>query len=79
MRTSNSIRLEETRQPCCHFSAAVECSAMTTADERCGSYRCPFYKPEGCRDWVRIEDNDGINLMPPEEYYTAKRRVLSWG
>lgn len=78
MKTKNSIRLEETRQTCCHFNAAVECTGLTTSDERCGSYRCPFYKPKGCKDWVRIEDEDGCSLIPPEEYYAARGRKYSW-
>lgn len=79
MKTKNSIRLEETRQICCAYSITVNCSALTIADEQCGSYRCPFYKPQGCKDWVRIEDEDGCNLIPPEEYYDARRRQRSWG
>lgn len=78
MKTKNSIRLEETRQICCAYSITVNCSALTIADEQCGSCRCPFYKPSGCKDWIRIEDDDGVSLIPPEEYYTARRRKSSW-
>lgn len=34
----------------------------------CNSYRCPFYKPSGCEDWMRIEKSASISLIPPEEY-----------
>ncbi len=79
MKTKNSIRLEETRQICESFSLVVECAALTEADKNCGSYRCPFYKPNGCKDWIRIEDKDGYNLIPPEEYYEARGRRSPWG
>ena len=36
--------------------------------KECGTYGCPFYKPKGCQDWVRIEaDNGLIRLFAPEE------------
>lgn len=79
MKTKSSIRLEETRQICDAYSNVVNCSALTTVDKNCGSYRCPFYKPDGCKDWVRIEDEDGCSLIPPEEYYEERRRRPSWG
>lgn len=79
MKTKNSIRLGETRQTCCSYSIMVRCSALTEPHEKCGYYRCPFYKPQGCGDWIRIEDEDGYSLIPPEEYYEARRRRPSWG
>lgn len=33
----------------------------------CGTYDCPFYKPLGCEDWVRLEENGEIHLYAPEE------------
>lgn len=34
----------------------------------CNTYRCPFYKPKGCKDWLRVEKGVTISLIPPEEY-----------
>ena len=45
--------------------------AILTDNSRCG-YRCPFYKPTGCEDWVRLETKNEIFLIPPEE---CKRSV----
>lgn len=42
------------------------CRALSAIGEGCGSYRCPFYKPEGCKDWIRIEDETGVHIIPPE-------------
>ena len=51
------------------FAASVfnECMLMGEYDENCGSYKCPFYKPFGCKDWVKLEDEDGVSLYAPEE------------
>lgn len=73
MKTRNSINLLETRQPCHAFRVTDACQSLKRDHKKCGSYRCPFYKPEGCKDWVRIEDEDGINLIPPEEYVAARK------
>lgn len=53
----------------------IVCAVLRKADENCGSYKCPFYKPQGCEEWIRIEDGDGINLIPPEEYYYQKYKT----
>lgn len=29
---------------------------------------CPFYKPKGCREWVRINTSTKVWLLTPEEY-----------
>lgn len=29
---------------------------------------CPFYKPQACKDWVRIKQGDRVMLYTPEEY-----------
>lgn len=36
------------------------------AIESCGC-KCPFYKPEGCEDWIKIEKGEGVYLYTPEE------------
>jgi len=79
MKTKNSIMLEETQQRCFARSEAICCTSLIKPEEQCGSYRCPFYKPQGCKDWIRIDDEDGCCLIPPEEYYASRRRKISWG
>ncbi len=51
------------------FAASVfnECMLMGEYDKNCGSYKCPFYKPFGCKDWVKLEDENGVSLYAPEE------------
>jgi hypothetical protein len=45
-------------------------------DEHCGTAKCPFYKPQGCKEWIRVEDEHGKNLVPPEEWRKAWLRYL---
>ena len=33
--------------------------------------KCPFYKPQGCEDWVRREVRKKIWLIPPDEYFVT--------
>lgn len=72
MRTPNSINLEMPHGSCWALLRGT-CSASTEQKEDdCCTYRCPFYKPKDCEDWIRIEDKQGINLIPPEEYYDKR-------
>lgn len=75
MKTQNSVDLKQTRQTCHAYTLSGDCASMTSYHRECGSYRCPFYKPQGCKDWIRVEDEDGINLIPPEEYRCARMKV----
>lgn len=36
---------------------------------------CKYYKPKECEDWVRVDKDDRIYLMTPEEYERRKERV----
>lgn len=79
MITKNSIDLKKNKYPCAHRMSSGQCSVLTVSCSEC-SYKCPFYKPEGCRDWVRVEDRHGINMVPQEEYYenaTIRKKVLN--
>lgn len=67
MKTPNSLDLTKVRSECFAKDILGNCDAMTTMDAHCGTYRCPFYKPEGCEDWIRIERLNEIYLIPPEE------------
>ena len=66
MRTPGSINLVHTKEPCFALEMHM-CAILTEKDRHCGTWKCPFYKPSGCEDWIRIEDGYGINLIPPEE------------
>ena len=73
MITEHSINLMAVRVTCAMMGLDDECIGLTGIQPGCGSYQCPFYKPVGCADWIRIEDQDGINLIPPEEYKREER------
>lgn len=72
MVTEHSIHLEFCIDPCCHADPVEDCKGLRAKEEHC-DYRCKFYKPIGCSDWIRIEDEDGISLVPPEEYETERK------
>lgn len=68
MITTHSIDLKQINEQC--FAAIGRkngCRVLSRTDDKCGTYRCPFYKPKDCRDWVRIDDRMGVNLIPPED------------
>lgn len=67
MITKHSIDLTMVREPCFAWSPVVGCKILTDEIDGCGTYRCPFYKPVNCRDWIRIEDGRGISMVPPED------------
>lgn len=75
MKTRNSIDLKEVTEPC-RALMHDGCSVNTGLHKECGTYRCPFYKPEGCGDWIRVEDEEGINLIPPEEYKVFRKKNM---
>lgn len=35
----------------------------------CRKAGCPFYKPAGCEDWIKVEHNGEAWILTPEEYY----------
>lgn len=67
MITKHSIDLTRINDPCWAVTKAGECKLLRRKEPGCNSHRCPFYKPKDCRDWLRIEDRQGINLIPPED------------
>ena len=70
MITLHSVNLMYLQEPCWALASYDSgCKLLIAKEPGCCSYKCPFYKPINCRDWVRIEDKDGINLIPPEEAY----------
>lgn len=51
----------------CYARLHSGCSVLCHIEPACGA-GCPFYKPAGCEDWVRIEKGGRIWIMPFEEY-----------
>lgn len=47
------------------------CSILTSKTKEDCTVSCPFYKPSGCEDWIRREDDGKIWMIPPEEYYAT--------
>ena len=68
MITKHSIDLKKVDDPCFATNKKYGgCKILTKIHQGCGTFECPFYKPYECKDWVRIEDRTGINLIPPED------------
>ena len=55
------------------------CSIRTDNTQDDCTPRCPFYKPQGCEDWIRREVNETIWLIPPEEYAKYAEQVKASG
>lgn len=73
MITFHSIDLRYINEPCFAEMSGNGCRALSARSEHCRSQKCPFYKPKGCKDWIRIEDKSGINVVPYEEYLRYRR------
>jgi len=73
MITLHSINLQNTYDKCCNEKHGG-CRTLISKDKNCRTYKCPFYKPEGCKDWIRIDEKGESNLIPPEEYKQYYRR-----
>jgi len=69
MITKHSIDLTKVNETCFAKTSLGICRIFGILRDDCGSYKCPFYKPDGCKAWVRIEDRTGVNLIPPEEAF----------
>jgi hypothetical protein len=76
MITKNSIDLRFETAPCFALGFRGMCGALSVKNENCGTVKCPFYKPIGCKDWIRVEDCQGVHLVPPEEWRKVWRRYL---
>lgn len=73
MITLHSIDLKYVSDPCFAEMRNNGCRALSARTSKCGSYKCPFYKPKDCKDWVRVEERHYISVIPPEEYYKYRR------
>lgn len=43
------------------------CKVMSALLPCCGTFECPFYKPQKYRNWARIEADEKICLIPMEQ------------
>lgn len=50
------------------------CEVLNMKDKNCGNYYCSFYKPVGCKDWIRRDRGMSVELIPPEMYEKERRR-----
>lgn len=50
------------------------CKVMCELHPRCGTYYCPFYKPVGCEEWLRIDKSTFVRMYTPDEF-----EVREWG
>lgn len=75
MKTEHSVSLLPETGDRCWALLAEGCSVLTKISKGCGSCACPFYKPMDCGDWIRVEDEEGISIVPQEEYYPAIREI----
>lgn len=76
MKTKHSVSLLKERPEPCDSIYPKGCRILTKVYEGCGSCACPFYKPRDCGDWIRVEDEEGISLIPQEEYYPARMKSI---
>lgn len=75
MIRKGSVILDEYSGPCCAlntFAGKKICDALMDAlisESPACNYTCPFYKPTGCKDWIRVEEGSQILIVPPEVYF----------
>lgn len=70
MRSVDVIRMTE---PCFALGRDGGCRILVLKQDGCGTAKCPFYKPYGCKDWIRKETKDGLEFIPPEDYGKKRR------
>lgn len=61
----NAINLKDVKDKCFAKTDKGVCEALWE-DSPC-TFECPFYKPTGCEDWIRLEKGAEKWLIPPEE------------
>lgn len=54
----------------CYALVGGSCDVLTHTD--CNN--CAFYKPIDCEDWIKVEEDGRVYIMPPEEYDERNRR-----
>lgn len=61
------IRLFDESDGKCFAKMRNGCSALKGQHPMCGTYRCCFYKPDGCADWIRLDTRNMVRLFMPED------------
>ena len=51
----------------CFSKLSDGCACLNGINKGCGTYRCKFYKPTECKDWVRLDTKYMVRLYAPEE------------
>lgn len=55
MRTEHSIDYADIKEKCfATFEIDESCSLLRKKEEGCGTAQCPFYKPEGFKEWKEL-------------------------
>ena len=69
MITIHSINLKQINEEPCFASIGRNngCRVLSSTNDGRGTYSLPFYKPRNCKEWIRIDDRTGVNLIPPED------------
>lgn len=49
-----------------------DCIALKEVHPECGTTRCPFFKPQGCKDYIRVEKRGEIIFCKGKEIYTGE-------
>lgn len=67
----------------CFADSMGECVVLCESIVTECNWHCPFYKPRGCKDWVRVERGNSVSIYEPEEYdrrfkETAKAKPAHW-
>ena len=44
------------------------CLALNDCEIGCGTYRCKWYKPMDCKDWIRLDTRNMARMFAPEEF-----------
>ena len=54
------VDLEEMKACFAYDRDEMECSALVVAESGCGTVKYPFYKPKGCADYIRFEQDGKV-------------------
>lgn len=66
------VRYFEESDGKCFARFTKGCAIRTKMHPKCGTYLCEFYKPMGCKDWLKIETDHMVMLFSPEEVSYGK-------
>lgn len=57
----------------CFAKSVAGCRIVSGEPSKyCGTYLCKWYKPKDCKDWVRLDTDNMVQLYPPEEVSNGK-------